>query len=42
MGMGQSAGVVAALACKYNTTPLQVPLAEIKKILKEQGGIVPE
>lgn len=42
MGMGQSAGVVAALASKYNTTPLKVPLAEIKKILKEQGGIVPE
>lgn len=42
MGMGQGAGVVAALACKYNTSPLNVPLDEIKKILKEQGGIVPE
>ncbi len=42
MGMGQVAGVVAAIACKYNTSPLNVPLDEIKKILKEQGGIVPE
>ena len=42
MGMGQSAVVVAALACKYNTTPLKVPLAEIKKTLKEQGCIVPK
>lgn len=42
MGMGQSAGVVAALACKYNTTPMKVPLAEIKKILNEQGCIVPK
>jgi len=42
MGMGQSAGVVAALACKYNISPLDVPLNEIKKTLEEQGAIVPE
>lgn len=42
MGMGQSVGVVAALACKYNTTPSRVPLSEIKKTLKAQGCIVPE
>ena len=42
MGMGQSAGVVAALACKLEVSPLNVPLAVIKKTLREQGGIVPE
>jgi len=42
MGMGQSAGVVAALACKYNTTPIKVPLSEIRKTLKAQGCIVPD
>lgn len=42
MAMGQSAGVVAALACKQNTTPNKVSLLEIKKTLKAQGCIVPE
>ena len=41
MGMGQAAGVAAALAAKKDTTPLDVPLAEIHKLLREHGAIVP-
>ena len=41
MGMGQAAGVAAALAAKEETTPLDVPLAEIHKLLREHGAIVP-
>ena len=37
MGMGQAAGVAA----KSGTTPLEVPLAEIHKLLREHGAIVP-
>ncbi len=42
MGMGQAAGVAAALAAKSGTTPLKVPLGEIHATLKEHGQIVPE
>jgi hypothetical protein len=42
MGMGQAAGVAAALAAKAGTTPLEVPLAEIRDRLREHGQIVPE
>ena len=42
MGMGQAAGVAAALAAKAGTTPLDVPLAEIHTMLREHGQIVPE
>ncbi len=42
MGMGQAAGVAAALAAKAGTTPLEVPLAEIRGRLREHGQIVPE
>lgn len=42
MGMGQAAGVAAALAVKAETTPLKVPLADIHATLKEHGQIVPE
>ena len=31
----------AALAAKKNTTPLHVPLQEIKELLKAHGAIVP-
>ena len=41
MGMGQAAGVAAALAAKAGTTPLEVPLAEIHATLREHGAIIP-
>ena len=41
MGMGQAAGVAAALAAKAGSTPLEVPLAEIHALLKEHGQIIP-
>ena len=41
MGMGQAAGVAAALAAKAGSTPLEVPLAEIHSLLREHGQIVP-
>ena len=41
MGMGQAAGVAAALASKAGTTPLDVPLAEIHGMLQDHGQIVP-
>lgn len=41
MAMGQAAGAAAALAAKQNTTPLEVPLTDIKKTLTEHGAIVP-
>ncbi len=42
MGMGQAAGVTAALAAKTGTTPLEVPLKDIHALLHEHGQIVPE
>lgn len=42
MGMGQAAGVAAALAAKSGATPLDVPLKEIHALLKEHGQIVPD
>jgi hypothetical protein len=41
MAMGQAAGATAALAVVDNTTPLQVPLAEIHDMLRKHGAIVP-
>lgn len=41
MGMGQAAGAAASLAAQNGTTPLEVPLAEIHKRLREHGAIVP-
>ena len=41
MGMGQAAGVAAALAAKSGATPLDVPLKEIHALLREHGQIVP-
>ena len=41
MAMGQAAGAVAALAAKRRTTPLEVPLEEIRQLLAENGAIVP-
>lgn len=41
MGMGQAAGAAAALAVKNNTTPGNVPMDELRAMLKEHGAIVP-
>ena len=42
MGMGQAAAVTAVLAARSRTTPLDVPLDQIRAKLKEQGAIVPK
>ena len=41
MAMGQAAGVAAALAVRENTTPLEVPLKDIRQMLLKHGAIVP-
>jgi hypothetical protein len=41
MAMGQAAGAAAALAATGSTTPLKVPLAELRTILAKHGAIVP-
>jgi glycine/D-amino acid oxidase-like deaminating enzyme len=41
MGMGQAAAVAAVLASKQNTTPAEVPIKELKKMLEVHGAIVP-
>jgi len=42
MGMGQTAGAAAALASMKGTTPLNVPLEELKKMIENHGGIIPK
>ncbi|MEQ6120817.1 FAD-dependent oxidoreductase [Reichenbachiella sp. MALMAid0571] len=42
MGMGQAAAVAAVLASKNGTTPAEVPIEDVKKMLKEHGAIVPD
>ncbi len=42
MSMAQAAGVTAALAAKKETTPLKVPIAEIRKEIQTHKGIVPK
>ena len=42
MAMGQAAGAAAALAAEQNTTPLEVPLKDIREVLRRNGAIVPE
>jgi hypothetical protein len=42
MAMGQAAGVAAALAVSKKSTPLKVPLNEIKETLIRHGAIVPK
>jgi len=42
MGMGQAAAVAAVLASKQGITPAEVPIDDIKQVLKEHGAIVPE
>jgi FAD dependent oxidoreductase/FAD binding domain len=41
MAMGQAAGAAAALAVTGNTTPLKVPLTELRTLLAKHGAIVP-
>lgn len=41
MAMGQAAGAAAALAAKQGTTPLDLPLADVHRLLREHGAIVP-
>ncbi len=41
MAMGQAAGAAAALAAQLDTTPLEVPLETIRRVLREHGAIVP-
>jgi hypothetical protein len=41
MAMGQAAGVTAALAARKHTTPLKVPLSDIRELLLKHGAIVP-
>ena len=41
MAMGQAAGAAAALAAKNGTTPLDVPLTEIHKLLRAHAAIIP-
>lgn len=41
MAMGQAAGAAAALAAHHDTTPLKLPVREIRELLKKHGAIVP-
>jgi len=41
MAMGQAAGAAAALAARKKTTPLAVPLKDIRDMLRKHGAIVP-
>jgi len=41
MAMGQAAGATAALAARENTTPLKVPLKDIRGMLLKHGAIIP-
>ena len=41
MAMGQAAGAAAALAVRQNTTPLDVPIEDIREMLRRHGAIIP-
>ncbi len=41
MGMGQAAGVTAAIAARTGSTPLKVPLSDIHAMLRKHGAIIP-
>ena len=41
MAMGQAAGVTAALAARGETTPMEVPLKDVREMLMQHGAIVP-
>jgi hypothetical protein len=42
MGMGQAAGAAAALASRQNVSPLDVPIAEVRRMIEAHGGIIPQ
>ncbi len=42
MGMGQTAGAAAVLAFNKGTTPLDVPLDELRRLIENHGGILPQ
>lgn len=42
MAMGQAAGATAALAVEKNTTPVNVPLKDIREILSKHDAIIPK
>jgi len=41
MGMGQAAAAAAVLAYNLKVSPQDVPIAELKKLLGNHGGIIP-
>lgn len=41
MGMGQVAGAAAALACSTGKSPANLPIEELKKMIRKYGGIIP-
>ena len=41
MAMGQAAGAAAALAAQHKTTPLKLPLEDIRRLLSKHGAIIP-
>ena len=41
MGMGQAAAATAVLAHKNGITPSNVPINDIKELLKDHGAIIP-
>lgn len=41
MAMGQAAGATAALAARAGANPLDVPLAEIHRLLARHGAVIP-
>jgi hypothetical protein len=42
MAMGQAAGAAAALAAERGTTPLLLPIGDIRNLLLAHAAIVPE
>ena len=42
MAMGQAAGAMAALSARTGLDPEELPLADIRSLLREHGAIVPE
>jgi hypothetical protein len=40
MGMGQAAGVAAALCVEHNLQPREVPVGQLRGILRQQGAVV--
>jgi len=41
MAMGQAAAAAAVAACKIDKTPIEVPINDIKTILRAHGAIIP-